>query len=133
MPLATGQPVRLIEALGRRDDWFDLRIYSGLLVVPPDVFQKENVHYLSGFFGPISPAVLGAPRAASQRENAHSLSGFFGPSDPALRDMGANISSAPSASRGSERLRDAPAPRVMATAAAPPDSSGNVSLSLHAG
>jgi acyl-CoA hydrolase len=106
MPLATGQPVRLIEALGRRDDWFDLRIYSGLLVVPPDVFQKANVHYLSGFFGPI---------------------------ERALRDMGANISFAPSDFRGFEPLMDALAPRVMATAAAPPDSSGFVSLSLHAG
>ncbi len=106
MPLATGQPAKLIEALGRRDDWFELRIYSGLLAVNPQVFQHPNVHYLSGFFGPI---------------------------ERALRDMGANISFAPADFRGFEPLMAAMAPRVMATAAAPPDESGHVSLSLHAG
>jgi acyl-CoA hydrolase len=106
MPLATGQPPKLIEALGRRDDWFDLRIYSGLLAVNPEVFQKPAVHYLSGFYGPM---------------------------ERALREMGANISFAPSDFRGFEPLMRAMAPRIMATAAAPPDKDGNVSLSLHAG
>jgi len=106
MPLATGQPAKLIEALGRRDDWFDLRVYAGLLVVGPDLFRHPHVHYLSGFFGPI---------------------------ERALRDLDANISFAPSDFRGFEPLMRSLAPRVMATAATPPDGDGNLSLSLHAG
>ena len=106
MPLATGQPAMLIEALSRRDDWFDLRVYAGLLAVPPDLFQHPHVHYLSGFFGPI---------------------------ERVLRDEGANISFAPSDFRGFEPLMRAMAPRVMATAAALPDEGGWCSLSLHAG
>lgn len=106
MPLATGQPGGLVAALGRRTDWFDLRIYAGLLAVAPDVFRQPSVHYLSGFFGPI---------------------------ERLLRDEGANISFAPSDFRGFEPLMRAVAPRVMATAASPPDGDGWCSLSLHAG
>jgi acyl-CoA hydrolase len=106
MPLATGQPAKLIEALAKRDDWFDLRVYAGLLAVPPDLFRNEHVHYLSGFFGPL---------------------------ERFLRDNGANISFAPSDFRGFEPLMRAVAPRVMATAASPPDDGGWCSLSLHAG
>ena len=106
LPLATGQPPRLIEALAKRDDWFALRIYAGLLAVSPDLFRSPKVHYLSGFFGPI---------------------------ERVLRDEGANISFAPSDFRGFEPLMRALAPRVMATAATPPDEAGYCSLSLHAG
>ena len=105
-PLATGQPPALIEALGERDDWFDLRVYGALLAVPPKLFEHSNVHYLSGFFGPI---------------------------ERYLRDSGANISFAPADFRGFEPLMEALRPRVMTTAAAPPDEEGRVSLSLHAG
>jgi acyl-CoA hydrolase len=106
VPLGTGQPGALFAALGKRDDWFDLRVYSALLTVDPTVLQHPNVHYLSGFFGPI---------------------------ERALRDGGANISFAPADFRGFEPAIQAVAPRVMATAAAPPDADGWCSLSLHAG
>ena len=68
IPLGPGQPPALMEALGKRDDWEDLRVYGALLLVGTELFNHPNVHYLSGFFGPI---------------------------ERALRDAGANIGFAP--------------------------------------
>jgi acyl-CoA hydrolase len=106
MPLGPGQPAALLEALGERDDWEELRIGTALLFVLTPLFNHPNVHYLSGFFGPI---------------------------ERVLRDSGANISFAPADFRRFEPILEDQAPRVMATAAAPPDSEGWCSLSLHAG
>ncbi len=106
LPLATGQPGAFMEALGKRDDWEELRIYGALLAVYSEVFSHPNVHYLSGFFGPI---------------------------ERAFRDQGANISFAPADFRRFTPLFEATKPRVMATAASPPDEDGWLSLSLHAG
>jgi acyl-CoA hydrolase len=106
MPLGPGQPPALLEALGKRDDWEELRIGTALLFVFTPLFNHPNVHYLSGFFGPI---------------------------ERALRDQGANISFAPADFRRFEPILEAQHPRVMATVAAPPDAAGWCSLSLHAG
>ena len=106
MPLGTGQPVGFLEALGRRSDWEELRIGGALLTVLSDVFSHPNVHYLSGFYGPI---------------------------ERLLRDSGANISFAPADFRRFEPILQATAPRVMCTAAALPNGDGWCSLSLHAG
>jgi acyl-CoA hydrolase len=106
IPLGTGQPLALLEALGKRDDWEELRVYGALLLADPALFQHPNVHYLSGFFGPI---------------------------ERALRDQGANLGFVPADFRRFAPLLEEQAPRVMATAAAPPDASGWCSLSLHAG
>ena len=106
IPLGPGQPVALLETLGTRTDWTDLRIYGGLLSVLSDVFAHPNVHYLSGFFGPL---------------------------ERMLRDTGANLSFAPADFRRFVPILEAQAPRVMATAAALPDADGRCSLSLHAG
>jgi acyl-CoA hydrolase len=106
IPLATGQPPNFMAALGERDDWQDLRVYGALLGVGTELFNNPNVHYLSGFFGPF---------------------------ERALRDAGANISFAPADFRRFAPLLVEQSPRVMATAAAPPDSEGWCSLSLHAG
>jgi acyl-CoA hydrolase len=106
MPLATGQPPGLLAALGKRDDWQDLRVYGALLLVGTELFNHPKVHYLSGFFGPI---------------------------DRALRDAGANMSFVPADFRRFAPLLEEQAPRVMATVAAPPDDDGRCSLSLHAG
>jgi acyl-CoA hydrolase len=106
MPLGTGQPAAFLEALGERDDWEDLRLYGALLLAWSEVFKHPNAHYLSGFYGPI---------------------------ERALRDQGANISFAPADFRRFAPLFESVAPRVMATAAAPPDEEGWCSLSLHAG
>jgi acyl-CoA hydrolase len=106
MPLGPGQPTAFLEALGQRTDWIDLRLYGGLLTVLSDVFAHPNVHYLSGFFGPL---------------------------ERMLRDSGANLSFAPADFRRFVPMLEAQAPRVMCTAAAPPDADGWCSLSLHAG
>lgn len=53
IPLGTGQPGALLEALGQRDDWDGLRIYGALLFVYSPVFEHPKVHYLSGFLGPV--------------------------------------------------------------------------------
>lgn len=106
IPLGTGQPAAFLEALGERDDWEELRIYGALLVVFSPLFEHPNVHYLSGFFGPI---------------------------ERMLRDSGANISFAPADFRRFAPLLEQQRPRVMATAAATPFADGWCSLSLHAG
>jgi acyl-CoA hydrolase len=68
MPLGPGQPPGLLEAMGKRDDWVELRIGSALLFAGSPLFNHPNVHYLSGFYGPI---------------------------ERMLRDSGANISFSP--------------------------------------
>jgi acyl-CoA hydrolase len=106
IPLGPGQPGAFFEALGKREDWEELRVFGALLLVDPTVLQHAGVHYLSGFFGPI---------------------------ERALRDQGANISFAPADFRRFSPLLEEQSPRVMATAAAPPNADGWCSLSLHAG
>src|ERR671922_325139 len=106
IPLGTGQPAAFLEALGERDDWEELRIYGALLLAWSEAYKHPNVHLLSGFYGPI---------------------------ERALRDQGANISFAPADFRRFEPILQDQHPRVMATAAAPPDADGWCSLSLHAG
>jgi acyl-CoA hydrolase len=106
IPLGTGQPPAFLEALGQREDWEDLRIYGALLVVFSPLFKHPNVHYLSGFYGPI---------------------------ERMLRDGGANISFAPADFRRFAPLLEEQSPRVMSTVAAAPDAEGWCSLSLHAG
>jgi acyl-CoA hydrolase len=106
LPLGTGQPPAFIEALGTRDDWQELRVVGALLLVWSEAWKHPNVHYLSGFFGPV---------------------------ERMLRDSGANISFAPADFRRLAPLLESARPRVMATVAAPPDEDGWCSLSLHAG
>src|SRR5919109_3560182 len=77
IPLGTGQPPAFIEALGGRDDWEELRIGGALLLAWSEAFKHPNVHYLSGFFGPV---------------------------ERALRDQGANISFVPADFRRFARL-----------------------------
>lgn len=106
LPLGPGQPPAFLAALGRRTDWEDLRVTGALLAVGTDLFSHPGVHYLSGFFGPF---------------------------ERALRDQGANIGFAAADFRRFAPLLERVAPRVMTTAAAPPDADGWCSLSLHAG
>jgi acyl-CoA hydrolase len=106
IPLGPGQPPALMEALGERTDWEDLRVYGALLLVGTELFNNPNVHYLSGFYGPF---------------------------ERALRDAGANISFVPADFRRFAPLLEEQRPRVFITAATPPDDDGWCSLSLHAG
>lgn len=106
LPLGPAQPAALLEAMGSRKDWEDLRVFGALMTVLTDLFTHPNVHYLSGFYGPL---------------------------ERLLRDSGANIGFAPADFRRFVALLGAICPRVMATAASPPDADGFCSLSLHAG
>ena len=106
MPLGPGQPPALLDALGTRTDWEHLRVGGALLTVLTPLFNHPNVHYLSGLYGPL---------------------------ERLLRDSGANISFAPADFRRFEPILAADPPRVMITAASPPDADGWCSLSLHAG
>jgi acyl-CoA hydrolase len=106
MPLGPGQPPAFLRVLGEREDWTDLRVYGALLAVGTELFSRPNVHYLSGFFGPL---------------------------ERALRDSGADIGFTPADFRRFGPLMVRQAPRVMTTVATPPDADGWCSLSLHAG
>ena len=106
LPLGPAQPAALLEAMGSRKDWEDLKVFGALVTVLTDLFTHPHVHYLSGFFGPL---------------------------ERLLRDSGANIGFAPADFRRFVALLEDISPRVMATAASPPDRDGWCSLSLHAG
>ncbi|OPX05265.1 acetyl-CoA hydrolase/transferase family protein [Mycobacterium sp. AT1] len=106
IPLGPGQPPAFLRALGERKDWTDLRVYGALLAVLTELFSRQGVHYLSGFFGPLERALLGT---------------------------GADIQFTPADFRRFGPLLQRQAPRVMTTVATPPDADGWCSLSLHAG
>ena len=105
MPLGPGQPAGLLDALGERDDWEELRIGTALLFVFTPLFTIPNVHYLSG---------------------------FFGPAERFLRDSGANISSSRPTSAASRRS-SRPGPTRDGDRRRPARRRRLVSLSLHAG
>ncbi len=106
LPLGPGIPPAFLRSLGEREDWTALRVSGALVTVGTELFTRPGVHYLSGFFGPF---------------------------ERYLRDVGANIGFAPADFRRFAPLLEREAPRVIATAAAPPDAEGWCSLSLHAG
>lgn len=106
VPLGPGQPKALLHALGSRDDWEDLAVFGALLVDLFPVFAKPGVRLRSG---------------------------FFGPAERALRAAGHAVEFVPADFRRFAEIAERFAPRVVATAAAPPDAEGFLSLSLHAG
>ncbi len=106
IPLGPGQPPGFLHALGARDDWEDLTVFGALLGDLYELFTRRGVRYLSG---------------------------FFGPAERFLVDSGADVEFIPADFRRFIPIAERLAPRVVATVAAPPDSEGNMSLSLHAG
>ncbi len=106
VPLGPGVPGRFMHALGGREAYDDLRLFGALL---PDLYE-----------------VLMRPGVSMR-------SGFFGPAERFLVANGAPIEFVPAGFRGFGPTLQDLAPRVMATAASPPDSDGWMSLSLHAG
>ncbi len=106
LPLATGQPSAFLHALGERDDFEELVVFSGLLSDLFRVFARRGVQLRSGFFGPV---------------------------ERGLRAAGHDVRFVPADFRRFSHIATALRPRIMATAATPPDASGQMSLSLHAG
>lgn len=106
VPLGPGQPKAFLHALGERDDWRSLTVFGALLVDLFRVFTRPGVRLLSGFLGPV---------------------------ERGLRDAGHAVEFVPADFRGFAGLAASLRPRVWATAAAPPDASGQFGLSLHAG
>ncbi|MBX7148001.1 4-hydroxybutyrate CoA-transferase [bacterium] len=53
VPLASGQPLALLEALAERSDWEHLEIFCGLLLNPHPILLNPKVFIKSGFYGPI--------------------------------------------------------------------------------
>ena len=106
IPLGPGQPKTFLHALGDRRDWEDLEVFGALLVDLFPVFANPAVRLRSG---------------------------FFGPAERALRAAGHSVAFVPADFRRFEEIAVRFAPRVVATAGAPPDAKGEISLSLHAG
>ena len=106
IPLGPGHPTGFLHALGDRTDWTDLRMSGALLTDLYQVFMHPGVVFRSG---------------------------FFGPAERFTRDSGGRIEFVPADFRRFAPLLDQLAPRVLATAATPPDADGWMSLALHAG
>jgi acyl-CoA hydrolase len=106
IPLGPGHPGGFLHALGARTDWDDLLITGALLTDFYEVFGRPGVRFLSGFYGPL---------------------------ERLMRDQGGAIEFVPADFRRFGPALERIHPRVVATAAAPPDADGWCSLSLHAG
>ncbi len=106
IPLGPGHPGAFLHALGARTDWEELVVTGALLTDFYELFGRPGVRFLSGFFGPL---------------------------ERLLRDQGGAIEFVPADFRRFAPALERLNPRVMATAAAPPDADGWCSLSLHAG
>ena len=105
-PIATGQPAALLSAIGERQDWQGLVVFSGLLIEPYAFVQHPGVRFISGFYGPIERMMIAA---------------------------GARIDYLPADFIGWERYARALKPRVVASAVAPMDERGFLSFGLHSG
>jgi acyl-CoA hydrolase len=106
LPLGPGLPAAFLHALGERDDFEELVVFSGLLSDLFRVFTRRGVQLRSGFFGPV---------------------------ERGLRAAGHDVCFVPADFRRFKKIAATMCPRVMATVATPPDKNGQMSLSLHAG
>jgi acyl-CoA hydrolase len=106
LPLGPGLPAAFLHALGERDDFEELVVFCGLLSDLFRVFTRRGVQLRSGFFGPV---------------------------ERGLRAAGHDVCFVPADFRRFQKIGATMCPRVMATSVAPPDESGQMSLSLHAG
>src|SRR5580698_5585499 len=104
--LGPANPDGFLSALGTRDDWEDLILGGALLLNYYEVLTKPGVSYRCGFFGPAERLLL------AQGYRIEHVPGGFRQFAPILARL---------------------APRVMVAQATPPDSQGNVNLSLHYG
>jgi acyl-CoA hydrolase len=106
LPLAPGQPVGLLAALGERPSYEQLTLYCGLLMEPFTVATRPGVRIASGFFGPI---------------------------ERFLAKQGGAVDYVPSDFHGFELLAMRQKARVVSAVVSPPDAEGYLSFGLHAG
>lgn len=106
VPLATGQPMALMNALSERTDWKRLEIFTGLLTFPYPILTNPNVHVTSGYYGPI---------------------------ERFLNESGANMEYLPANFTGFEIYARRKPPRVVATTVSAPDKDGFVTFGTHCG
>ncbi len=103
---AIGQPVGLLDALGKREDLEDILIYSGLLARPFSWLDNPAFRVRSAFFGPIERA------SGKLRADLQFLAAGF---------------------RGLERLALRLRPRVVLARTTPPDAQGWLNFGIHSG
>jgi acyl-CoA hydrolase len=106
VPLGPGVPGQLLHALGTRERFDDLLVFGALLPDLYEVFLRPGVSLRSGFFGPAERFLIAS---------------------------GATVDFVPADFRRFAPVLEQISPRIMATAATPPDADGAMSLSLHAG
>ncbi len=104
IPLATGQPVTLLNALDNKKDWKRLHIFTGLLTGPFPIMMNPNVYVTSGYYGPI---------------------------ERLLNDNGAHMDYLPANFRGIELYAQRRKFRVCATVLSPPDDQGYLTFGSH--
>ncbi len=104
IPLATGQPIGLLQALERKTDWEHLKIFTGLLTQPIPFFLNPKVDVTSGYYGPI---------------------------ERLLNESGSRMDYLPANFRGIELYGLRHKFRVAATVVSPPDNEGYVTFGTH--
>ncbi len=104
VPLATGQPMALLNALDEKKDWENLEIFSGLFSFPYPILTHPNVHIMSGYYGPI---------------------------ERFLNESGANIDYLPANFTGFESYALRTKPRIIATTLSSPDKDGFCTFGTH--
>ncbi len=104
VPLATGQPMTLLNALSQRTDWEDLHIFTGLLIFPYPILMAPHVSVTSGYYGPI---------------------------ERTLNDQEGVIDYLPADFSGFEFFAKKKPFRVVATTLSPPDADGYLTFGTH--
>lgn len=104
VPLATGQPMTLLNALNERTDWEDLHIFTGLLIFPYPILMAPHVSVTSGYYGPI---------------------------ERTLNEQGGVIDYLPADFSGFEFFAKKKQFRVVATTLSPPDADGYMTFGTH--
>lgn len=104
VPLATGQPLALMNALATRTDWKRLHIFTGLLGFPYPILTHPNVFVTSGYYGPI---------------------------ERFLNNQGAHMEYLPASFSGLEIFALKKPTRVIATTLSMPDADGFCTFGTH--
>lgn len=106
VPLATGQPMALMNALGFSTDWKRLEIFTGLLGFPYPILTHPNVHVTSGYYGPI---------------------------ERYLNEQGSNMEYLPANFSGFEYYALKTKPRIIVATLSAPDKEGYATFGTHCG